>query len=63
MALSFAFPLLVTGGTEEPTPVTYVLLFAMYITLAFVTIFFKTTRGAQPGSRAALLHETPDRHP
>jgi hypothetical protein len=63
VALSFAFPLLLTGGTEEPTPVTYVLLFAMYIALAFVTVFFNTAlvagayerlRGGDPTLASAL---------
>jgi hypothetical protein len=64
VALSFLFPLFLTGGaTEEPTPLTYVVLFAMYIALAFVTIFFNTAlvsgayerlRGGDPTLSSAL---------
>ncbi len=64
VALSFLFPLFLTGGTtEDPTPLTYVVLFAMYIALAFVTIFFNTAlvagayerlRGGDPTLASAL---------
>lgn len=64
VALSFLFPLVLAGGTtEEPTPLTYVLLFAMYVALAFVTIFFNTAlvagayerlRGGDPTLASAL---------
>jgi hypothetical protein len=64
VAASFVFPLLLTGGgTEEPTTLTYVLMFAMYIALAFVTIFFNAAlvagayerlRGGDPTLASAL---------
>lgn len=64
VALSFLFPLFLAGGTtEEPTPLTYVALFAMYVTLAFVTVFFNTAlvagayerlRGGDPTLASAL---------
>jgi hypothetical protein len=64
VALSFVFPLfLVGGGSEEPTTATYVLMFAMYVALAFVTIFFNAAlvsgayerlRGGDPTLTSAL---------
>jgi hypothetical protein len=64
VAVSFVFPLLlVDGGAEEPTTLTYVLLFAMYVALAFVTIFFNAAlvagayqrlRGGDPTLASAL---------
>jgi hypothetical protein len=64
VALSFVFPLfLAGGGTEEPTAATYVVLFAMYVMLAFVTIFFNAAlvagayerlRGGDPTLASAL---------
>jgi hypothetical protein len=64
VALSFVFPLfLAGGGSEEPTTATYVLMFAMYVALAFVTIFFNAAlvsganerlRGGDPTLGSAL---------
>ncbi len=54
VALSFFVPFfLVSGldGAEEAGPVTYLLLFSMYVVLAYVTIFFN----------AALVHAAHER--
>ena len=54
VALSFFVPFfLVSGldGTEDPGPVAYLLLFSMYVVLAYVTIFFN----------AALVHAAHER--
>jgi hypothetical protein len=41
VAASFIVPIALTGGADqEPTPLGYVLLFVMYVALAFITIFF-----------------------
>ncbi len=41
VAASFIVPILLSGGADgEPTALGYVLLFVMYVVLAFVTIFF-----------------------
>ena len=54
VALSFFVPLFLAQGldvTEDPGPVEYVLLFTMYVVLAYVTIFFN----------AALVHAAHER--
>jgi hypothetical protein len=41
VAASFVVPIVLTGGADqEPTTLGYVLLFVMYVVLAFITIFF-----------------------
>jgi hypothetical protein len=41
VAASFVVPIALSGGADqEPTPLGYVLLFVMYVVLAFITIFF-----------------------
>jgi hypothetical protein len=41
VAASFVVPIALTGGADqEPTAIGYVLLFVMYVVLAFITIFF-----------------------
>ena len=54
VALSFFVPLFLAQGldvTEDPGPVEYVLLFTMYVVLAYVTVFFN----------AALVHAAHER--
>lgn len=54
VAATFLAPILLSGDAvalEDPGPVGYVLLFAAYVTLAFITIFFN----------AALVHAANER--
>jgi len=55
VAATFVIPLIATGsfegGDNQGTPLTYVLLFVMYVALAYVTIFFN----------AALIHAANER--
>ncbi|HSM01213.1 MAG TPA: DUF6159 family protein [Acidimicrobiia bacterium] len=54
VAATFLAPILLSGeavALEDPGPVGYVLLFAAYVTLAFITIFFN----------AALVHAANER--
>jgi hypothetical protein len=44
VAASFVVPIVLTGGADqEPTTLGYVLLFVMYVVLAFITIFFNAS--------------------
>ena len=52
VAASFVVPIVLTGGAdEEPTALGYVLLFVMYVVLAFVTIFFNAALVAGANER------------